>query len=115
MSLRLLMDHHVHGAITAGLLARGIDVVTALADASNERDDDDLLMRARSLDRVLFTFDDDLLAVAARFREAGMPFSGVLFCRSREFSIGQIVDDLELVSRTLEPAEIQGQVLWLPF
>ena len=56
MSLRLLMDHHVHGAITAGLL----------------------------------------------------------FCRSREFSIGRIIADLELVVRAVEADEIRNQVIWIP-
>lgn len=115
MSLRLLMDHHVHGAITAGLRSRGIDVLTAFEDTSSQRADDDLLRRAQEIERVLFTFDDDLLAVAARFRESGSPFAGLLFCRSREFSLGLIVDDLELVARTVEAAEIRNQVLWLPF
>lgn len=114
MSLRLLMDHHVHGAITAGLLDRGIDVVTALEDASAERKDDDLLVRAHVLDRVLFTFDDDLLAVAAQFREQARPFAGLIFCRSRKFSIGHIIADLELVVTAVAPDEIRNQVIWLP-
>ena len=79
MSLGLLMDHHVDGLITAGLLTRGVDVLTLLEGESSERMDDDLLIRASSLDRVLFTRDDDRLESVSRLRASGTSFAGLCF------------------------------------
>lgn len=57
MTLRLYMDHHVPAAITEGLRSRGVDVLTALDDGTEEFEDPPLLQRATELDRVLFTQD----------------------------------------------------------
>ena len=62
----LYMDHHVPSAITEGLRKRGVDVLTAEEDGAARLDDDPLLDRATSLGRVLFSQDQDLLAIAHR-------------------------------------------------
>lgn len=60
------MDAHIPKAITNGLRLRGIDVLTAQEDNADKLSDPELLERATALNRVLFTFDDDLLAEAAK-------------------------------------------------
>jgi len=55
MAVALYMDVHVHRAITDRLRQCRVDVLTAQEDGADRLDDDELL------DRVLFTFDDDLL------------------------------------------------------
>lgn len=62
--LRLYLDVHVKAAITAGLRRRGIDVVTAQDDGATRLEDVPLLDRAIAPGRVLFSQDDDLLAIA---------------------------------------------------
>ena len=66
--LRLYMDMHVKAAITAGLRRRGIDVVTAQEDGGAHLEDVALLDRATALQRVLFSQDNDLLAIAGNVR-----------------------------------------------
>jgi Domain of unknown function (DUF5615) len=51
------MDVHVPQAITEQLRRRGIDVLTAFDDGSQELSDDRLLVRVTQLNRVLFTQD----------------------------------------------------------
>ena len=65
MSLALYMDVHVPAAITRGLRRRGVDVLTAQEDGTTRLEDPDLLDRAGAVGRILFTRDEDLLAVAA--------------------------------------------------
>jgi hypothetical protein len=60
------MDVHVPSAITQGLRARGVSVVTAQEDRSDRLPDPALLDRATALGHTLFTQDQDLLAEAAR-------------------------------------------------
>ena len=57
MPLGLYMDVHVPQAITEQLRRRGVDVLTAGEDDSNEKTDDQLLERAKTLGRLLFTQD----------------------------------------------------------
>lgn len=55
MAIALYMDVHVPQAITDQLRRRGIDVLTAFDDETQELPDDRLLERVTQLKRVLFT------------------------------------------------------------
>jgi uncharacterized protein DUF5615 len=101
--LRLYMDHHVPGPITAGLRQRGVDIVTAEEDGAKRFDDDLLFDRATSLGRVLFSQDKDLLALAHHRQQAGMEFAGLAYAHQLRISIGQAIGDLELLAKALEP------------
>jgi predicted nuclease of predicted toxin-antitoxin system len=112
--VRLYMDAHIPGAITRGLRRRGVDVITAQEDSSDELPDPDLLDRASALGRVLFTHDDDLLAEAARRQSAGEPFAGVVYIHERRRHIRRCVEELELIAMASEPEEWVARVQYLP-
>lgn len=114
MSLSLYMDVHVPRAITRTLSASGVDVITAQEDGCALMPDPDLLDRAGSTGRILFTRDDDLLAEAARRQRAGIPFSGLIFAHQMRVNIGQCIHDLHLLADCLSPDEIFGSVIHLP-
>lgn len=114
MSLSLYMDVHVPRAITSTLAVAGVDVITAQEDGCSKMPDLELLERAGSLGRVLFTRDDDLLAEATRKQRAGSPFAGVIFAHQMRVNIGQCVHDLHLLAECLSPGEIFSQVIHLP-
>lgn len=76
MPLSFYMDEHIPKAITLGLRMRGVDVLTAQEDGKEGKPE--LLDRACTLLRVLFTFDDDLLSEATERQKAGKPFCGVV-------------------------------------
>jgi hypothetical protein len=108
------MDHHVPAAITSGLRRRGIDCLTAAEDGAERRQDPDLLARATELQRVLFTMDDDLLAIAAECIRSGRTFAGVVYAHQLEITIGQAVRDLELLVSVYGPADMENRVERLP-
>jgi len=108
------LDAHVPRAIALGLRMRGIDVLTAQEDGAAMFSDAELLDRATHLGRVLFTFDDDLLAEAAKRQRLGQPFSGVVYVHPLRVTIGQCIHDLELVAKAGEPEDLRNQVLFLP-
>lgn len=114
MAIALYMDQYVPRAITIGLRLRGVDVLTAFEDGAGNVDDTELLSRASSLGRVLFSQDDDLLAEAARRQAADIYFSGVIYAHQLRVSIGMCVHDLEIIATVGEPADLQQQVLFLP-
>lgn len=115
MSIAFYMDQHVPRAITVGLRLRGVEVLTAYEDEASELEDIDLLNRAGELGRVLFTRDDDLLAEATKRQRAGVPFCGIVYAHQLRVSIGRCVEDLDLIAKAGEPADLMNQVIFLPF
>src|SRR5262249_4359768 len=112
--LRLYMDVHVKAAITPGARRRGIAFVTAQEDGSQPLEQAPWLARATALGRVLFSQDEDLLAIArAHQREEG-GFSGLLYGHQLAATIGKYVLDLELVCKVLEPEDMVNRIEYLP-
>jgi len=114
VSLSLYMDQHVSSAITRGLRLRGVTVLTAEEDGTKQLADPLLLDRAMALGYVLFTRDADFLVEAARRQAAGEAFAGVVFARQRVVSIGQCVQDLELMAKVYDPVDMMNRVEHLP-
>ncbi len=111
--LLLYMDHHVPKAITQGLRIRGVDVLTAHEDGADQLPDPDLLDRASSLNRVLFTQDDDLLAEAAKRQMNDISFSGVIYAHQLRVSIGRCIDQLETIAKAGGSEDLANQVDFL--
>lgn len=114
MSIRFLMDVHVRRSVTNALRLRGVDVLTAQEDGAAELDDRELLDRATALGRVLFTQDRDLLSEAKRCHQTNEPFAGVVYAHQIRVTIGECVDDLELIAKASEPSEWLNRLEYLP-
>lgn len=95
MGIALCMDHHVPIAVTSGLRLRDVDVITAYEDGAHQLEDPELLDRACSYERVLFTRDDDFLIEASRRLRENISFCGIVYAHQLRVSIGRCVDDLE--------------------
>jgi hypothetical protein len=89
-------------------------VVTAQQDGTTRLEDPALLERVKALGRILFTRDEDLLAVAAERLRTGKPFATVVFARQLEVSIGRCIVDLELIAKAGQEEEAVNQVTYLP-
>ena len=113
MSLGLYMDVHVPRPITRGLRRRGVDVLTAPDDGAARLEDPDLLDRAATLSRILFSQDEDLIAEAVRRQRIGQPFATVIFARQLDLSIGRCIADLEALAKAATPEDAQGQIIFL--
>ncbi len=114
MSLKFYMDHHVPSVIAAGLRRRGIDVLTASDDGAEEWSDEIILDRALELDRVLFTMDQDVLALASERWESGQEFGGIVFAEQTGIGVGQAVSDLELIAHACTRDEFMNWIQRLP-
>ena len=112
--LRLYMDVHVNAAITAGVRRRGIDVVTAQEDEATRLEDALLLDRATTLRRVLFTQDEDLLAIARDLQTRGRFFAGLIYGHQLAATIGKYVLDWDVVCKVLDPEDMQSWIEYLP-
>lgn len=115
MSVAIYMDVHIPRAITLGLRREGVNVLTAQEDESSLLSDPQLLSRATSLERTLFTFDDDLLVEAERRQREGEIFGGVIYAHPLRLSIAGCIKDLTLIAQAAEPEDVLNQVLFIPF
>lgn len=114
MTLRFYMDHHVPAAVTGGLRRRGIDVLTASEDGASEWPDDRILHRALELERIVFTMDQDFLALAADCWRSGREFGGVVFAEQTGIEVGRAVTDLELIAHACTMEEMMNWIQYLP-
>jgi hypothetical protein len=115
MGVTLYMDVHVPGPITHQLRQRGVDVLTAQEDGHDAVSDEQVLARATTLGRILFTHDVRFRALAEDWQRQGREFSGLVFGPQLGGTIGQYVEDLELIAKASEPGEWRGVVQFLPF
>jgi predicted nuclease of predicted toxin-antitoxin system len=107
--IRFHVDESVAGAIAAGLRRRGIDVTTPADVGLRGAADSDHLDFAYREHRVILSHDSDFL----RLHTAGRPHAGIVFCRQRSRSIGQIVNSLSLLWRTTTPEKLAGAVIFI--
>jgi predicted nuclease of predicted toxin-antitoxin system len=107
--LRFHLDENVDHAIAVGLRGRGIDVTTTHEAGLGGATDEHQLAWALEQQRVIVTYDEDLLVLSRR----GTEHAGIAFCALRSRSIGQIVLKLASLSRHYEPADIAGRVEYL--
>ena len=89
MAVALYMDVHVPRTITEQLRRRAVDVLTAQEDAAETLGDADLLERARTHNRVLFTQDIRFKALAESWQAQERPFAGLVFAHQIHGTIGQ--------------------------
>ena len=115
MTIALYMDVHVPQAITEQLRRRGIDVLTAFEDGTEQLPDDQLLLRVTELKRILFTQDIRFRVLAETWQLTGKPFSGLIFGHQLGGTIGQFVKDLELIAKASEPDLWFNTVEYIPF
>jgi hypothetical protein len=108
------MDVHVPQQITDQLRRRGADVLTAIEEGWDEATDEDLLEHVRELGRVLFTQDIRFKVLAEDWQRQGRPFAGLIFGHQLGGTIGQYVNDLDLLRQATEPGEWQNTVERLP-
>lgn len=114
MAVNFYMDAHIPKAITMGLRLLGVDVITAQDDKADNLSDPELMDRATAINRILFTFDDDLLVEAANRQKANMPFSGVVYASPLRIPIGACIRNLEIIAKAGKPEDLANKVEFLP-
>ena len=113
--LRLLIDEDVHGDIVAGLSRRqpALDLVRVQDVGLGHTPDPLILDWAAQQGRVVVSVDKKTLAADAWDRvRGGLPMTGVVILRAL-LTIGQAINELELVALVAEPDDLRDQVSFL--
>ena len=108
-TIRFHLDEHIPHAVADGLRRLGIDVTTSTDANLLGAADADQVAHALAQGRVIFTEDDDSLALAA----AGVEHAGLAYCRQNTRSVGQIIRALELIWEVYEPDQMRNRVEFL--
>jgi hypothetical protein len=114
MGVAFYMDAHVPRAITEQLRMRGVEVMAATEEGTNQLPDDELMETASALGRVVFRHDHRFRAMAEQWQRDGREFAGLAFGPAEGASIGQYVRDLELIAKASDPGEWLNTVMFLP-
>jgi hypothetical protein len=103
------MDQHFPQAVSLGLRQRGIDVLTAQEAGRCSLSDADQLAFATSEERVMVSFDSDLLAL----HQSGVAHTGIVWCPQQKYGIGMLVQLLELLHSIAERDQMCNRVEYL--
>lgn len=115
MAVGIYMDVDIPRSITNGLRLRGVDVLTAQEDGAITLTDAELLNRATELKQILYSQDDDLLAEAHRRFQENIEFAGVIYSHQLSSPIGRCVEDLEILTKALDPEDVFNRIEFIPF
>lgn len=107
--MRFYFDESVELAVSQQLERAGIDVVSAHSLDLLGDSDDNHLQHATALERVLCTYDQDFLRMAAE----GMYHYGIIFAQQQTASIGGWVREIKVIHAQMEADELIDQVVYL--
>lgn len=107
-SIKFCMDAQVPRALTQGLRARGVEVVTVQEVGLAEAADVQILAWASARGYVIFTHDSDFLAL----HQQGAGHPGIVYSHQQN-SVGFLVRGLMLIYEILAPAEMLNRVEFL--
>lgn len=106
--VKFYMDEHVPPAVTHGLRLRGVDVLTTKEARMLGASDEAQLHLAVGQGRVLFSQDEDFLAL----HQQGVSHAGIAYA-PQQTSIGAIVRGLLLIYDVLAAEDMRGRVEFL--
>jgi hypothetical protein len=115
MAVGFYFDVHIPAAIRDQLRLKGVDVLTAQEDAADRLTDEDLLGRALTLSRLMFTYDMGFKMMAEDWQRQSKLFAGLLFGRDSPALVGKYVQDLELIAHATDLSDWMNFIQHLPY
>jgi predicted nuclease of predicted toxin-antitoxin system len=107
--VRFHLDENVRRAIAEQLRRHRIDVSLTPEEGLINASDEEQIGFALGTGRVIFTQDEDLLALAQTRSHAG-----IVYCKQRSRSIGRIVEFLRIVHGASTAEEMYGRIEYVP-
>lgn len=109
MAIRFHLDEHISPAVAEALRKRGIDATTSEAAGLLGATDDQQLAYATAERRAIVTCDADFLRqeliMKAEF--------GICYARRSKYTLGQLIDQLQLVAECMSTEDLQFRVEFL--
>ena len=109
MALPLLCDEHVPYPVVEGLRRRGLDILTVQEIGLRSTADEQILETARRQRRIVYTQDADFL----RHHAAGIKHAGIFYHHRLEYSVGEAIRRILLVSQVYSLEEMEDRLEFL--
>ena len=104
--IRFYFDQHVPAAVPRALHRRGVDVLTTQQTSRCGESDTVELEFATAQARIMVTFDDDFLRLAA----SGIHHYGIAFCSVKRYTISELIYSLLILHSVLAPDDMIDHV-----
>jgi len=114
MPVALYADVHVPQPVILQLRLRGVDILAATEEQTNELPDEELLAVSTSLHRVMVTQDIRFRGRAGQWQQAERAFAGLIFAHQRHVSFGEMIQDLELIAKATDAEYWRNRIEQLP-
>lgn len=100
--------------LVSALRARGLDVVTALEMGKIHISDEEHLIYASQVGRVLFSFNrGDFYKLHLRYLAEGKIHSGIILANQQRYSVGEAMRRILLISAAKNVADMKNQAEFL--
>lgn len=103
-------DESVEVAVSVQLDIHGFDVVSAHSLGTLGDSDVNHLTRATEMGRILCTYDDDFLKLAA----TGVEHAGIIFAQHRKITIGVWIKGIQQLHNRLNAEDTVNAIYFLP-
>jgi hypothetical protein len=113
LALLLYADECVDARIVAGLRRRGLDILSAAEAGLLGHSDEQHLEKARTLNRVILSRDQDFLVLAHHCAVEALSFPGLIFIHPKG-TVGEVIRSVTLLAELLSPVDIAGWIEWVP-
>ena len=115
MKIRLYLDEDATSyGLTNGLRAQFIDVRTAREEGTEGYTDEQQILYARTLGRVIYTFNQrDFAVLHTRYLTESTPHMGIVVAPQQRYSVGEQIRRLMLLIEVISAEEIQDQIVYL--
>lgn len=107
--MRFYFDESVELAVSQQLAAGGMDVVSAHSLEQLGDSDPNHLARATRMGRVLCTYDQDFLRIAAE----GIEHSGIIYAQQQKATIGGWIREIKAIHAQMPTEDVINKVVFL--
>ena len=113
--IRLYVDEDaMRGKVVFGLQSRKVDVIRASDAAMVQREDEDHLMTATGLGRVLYSYNTgDYQLLHQQWLAVGRNHSGIVVAKQQRYSIGEELRRLTRLMGALTAEEMRNRMEYL--
>lgn len=109
MTIRYHLDENVHGGVATGLRSYGVDVTTSADVGLLGATDAEQLQHCLEFGRTLVTHDEDF----CRLHAEGCDHAGIAYCHRQKYSLGQLLQILQLLYDCMAADQIRGTLQFL--
>lgn len=111
--INIYTDEHVHSAVIQGLRRRGVSVIRCQDVNMRTATDKAHFKYIIEHNYVLYTHDDDFIAMAVRWKREGKIHPGIVYCHQQRYSIGEQIRRLKELTDILETEDMTNTVEFL--